>query len=52
MNFLFIAYAVIWLLLFGYVMSISGKQKRLDQELDALRQVVREKTGDESSANR
>ena len=44
MNYLFVAYAVIWLLLFGYVMYLAGKQKKLDAELDALRRQLDDQT--------
>jgi len=38
MGFLVAAYAVFWAITFILVFSISARQKRLQQELDALRQ--------------
>ncbi len=43
MSYLFAAYSVVWILLFGYVYSISGKQKRLETELDTLRKLLERK---------
>jgi CcmD family protein len=36
MNYLFAAYAVFWGLTFGYVFTISSRQKRLEKEIDIL----------------
>ena len=44
MTYLFVAYAVIWILLFGYVMYLSDKQKKLDAELDALKRQMDERS--------
>jgi len=44
MTYLFAAYAIIWILLFGYVMHLSGKQKKLDGELDALKRQMDERS--------
>jgi CcmD family protein len=43
MSYLFAAYAAIWILLFAYIMSVSGKQKKLDQEIETLRKIVEQK---------
>lgn len=43
MSYLFAAYAAIWILLFAYVMSVSGRQKKLDQEIETLRKIVESK---------
>lgn len=43
MSYLFSAYLVIWIVLFVYVMSLSRRQKRLDQELETLRKLLAEK---------
>ncbi len=43
MSYLFTAYAVVWILLFAYIMSVSGKQKRLDQEIETLRKILEQK---------
>ncbi len=44
MSYLFAAYAVIWLALFAYVMSLSSKQKTLDQEIETLKKLLKEKS--------
>jgi CcmD family protein len=43
MSYLFTAYAVVWILLFGYVMSISSKQKKLDREVETLKKLIEQK---------
>lgn len=44
MSYLFSAYLVIWILLFAYLVSLSRRQKRLDQELETLRKLLAEKS--------
>jgi len=43
MSYLFAAYAVVWIVLFGYVMSISSKQKSLDREMETLKKLLEQK---------
>ena len=43
MSYLFAAYAVTWILLFAYVMGLSGKQKRLDDEVATLKKLIQQK---------
>jgi CcmD family protein len=43
MSYLFAAYAVIWLSLFAYVMSLSSKQKKLNQEIETLKKLLKDK---------
>lgn len=43
MSYLFIAYTIVWFLIFAYVMSLGGKQKRIDQELQNLKRMVEDK---------
>lgn len=43
LNFLFAAYAVVWLLLLGYIVSVARRQKRLESELEMLKQMKAEK---------
>ena len=40
MSYLFAAYAVIWLALFVYLVNLSLKQKKLDQEIETLRKLL------------
>lgn len=37
LNFLFAAYAVVWALIIGYLFSLSRRQKKLAQEIEALK---------------
>lgn len=43
MSYLFAAYAVVWIVLFAYVMSISSKQKKLDREMETLKKLLEQK---------
>ncbi|MGH9391094.1 MAG: CcmD family protein [Vicinamibacteria bacterium] len=38
--YLFAGYAVIWILLFAYILSISSKQRKLEMELETLRKLL------------
>ena len=38
LNFLFAAYAIVWLLIIGYLFSLSRRQKKLAQEIETVRQ--------------
>jgi CcmD family protein len=40
MTYLFAAYAVFWGLTFAYVFTIASRQKRLENEIRALRQGI------------
>lgn len=42
LGFLFAAYLVVWLLIVGYLFSLSRRQKRLAQEIETLKQVRQE----------
>ena len=42
-GFLFAAFAIIWALLFGYVLVSIGRQARLQAEIAALREEVKAK---------
>ena len=44
MSYLFAAYAVIWLALFAYLMSLSSKQKKLNQEIETLKKILNERS--------
>lgn len=43
LGYLFAAYAVIWLVLFIYILSIASRQKKLGVELETLRKLVERK---------
>ena len=40
MSYLFASYTIIWVAIFAYVVSLSRKQKRLDQEIETLKKLV------------
>jgi CcmD family protein len=40
MNYLFAAYAAIWIILAAYLYSIHSREKRLRQDIERLRQLV------------
>jgi len=43
LGFLFAAYTIIWVVLFGYVISIFTRQRKLQTELDLLKEMFKEK---------
>jgi CcmD family protein len=43
MTYLVLAYAVIWLALFAYLMYISAKQADLKREIEALKKLLEER---------
>jgi len=38
MNYLFVSYTVIWLLLFAYVISIARRQKKVQDDLSQIQE--------------
>jgi CcmD family protein len=42
-GYFFAAFAIIWALVFGYVLFLSLKQRRLRREIDLLREALKEK---------
>ena len=43
LNFLFAGFVVVWVLLLSYIFSLARRQKRLEAELEMLRQMKQEK---------
>ncbi len=43
MGYLIAAYAVLWAISFGLVFSLVARQRRLEADLEALRQAVEER---------
>jgi len=43
MNYLFAAYTLVWVALFLYVLRLSRRQRKLDQEIDNLRRMLEAK---------
>lgn len=46
-GYIFAAYAIVWVAVFGYVLSLFYRQRRLRQEIDSLREVLKEKEGEQ-----
>ncbi len=42
-GYLFTAYAIVWAVVFGYVLSLLNRQRRLRREIDSLKEVLKEK---------
>ncbi len=40
LNFLFAAYAAVWVLLFFYILSLSRRNRSLDKEIEELRELL------------
>ena len=43
-GYLFAAYAIVWVVLFGYIFILFRRQKKLRQEIDLLKEVIHKKT--------
>ncbi|MFC2006024.1 CcmD family protein [Chloroflexota bacterium] len=42
-GYLFAAFTIIWALVFGYILSLFNRQKRLHQEINSLKEALKEK---------
>ncbi len=42
-GYLFAAFGIIWALVFGYVLSLFNRQRRLRREINLLKEVFKEK---------
>lgn len=42
-GYLLAAFAIIWVAVFGYVISLYTKQRKLMREIDSLKEILREK---------
>jgi len=42
-GYLFAAYTIIWVVLFGYVLLLLSRQRKLRREIDSLKEVLRDK---------
>lgn len=42
-GYLFSAYGIVWAVVFGYVLSLLNRQRRLRQEIDSLKEALKEK---------
>ena len=46
-GYLFAAFAIVWSVVFGYVLLLLNRQRRLRQEIDSLKEAFKEKGGEE-----
>ncbi|MBI2850466.1 MAG: CcmD family protein [Chloroflexi bacterium] len=44
-GFLLAAFSIVWAVLFGYVLVLLNKQKKLQQEIVSLKEALKEKKG-------
>jgi len=44
-NFTFLAYGLIaaWLILFAYVAALASRERRIERELESLKEILKEK---------
>ena len=42
-GYLFAAFTIIWAVVFGYVLSLFNRQRRLRQEINSLKEVFKER---------
>ncbi len=42
-GYLFAAFGIVWIVVFGYVLLLFNRQKRLRRELNSLKEVLKEK---------
>ena len=46
MSYLFAAFSVVWLAVFGYAAWVAGRQRALTREVEALRRMVEDRIDD------
>ncbi len=42
-GYLFAAFTIVWVVVFGYVLSLFNRQRRLRGEIDSLREALKER---------
>jgi len=42
-GYLFAAFAIVWAVVFGYILLLFNRQRRLRREVDSLKEVSKEK---------
>ncbi|MFB0559046.1 MAG: CcmD family protein [Dehalococcoidales bacterium] len=47
-GYLFAAFTIIWALVFGYVFSLSRRQRQLRREIDSLKETLKRQESPES----
>ena len=46
-SYVFVAFAIVWAVVFGYILLLLNRQRRLQQEIDLLKQRLKDrKSGD------
>jgi CcmD family protein len=43
LGYLFAAFTIVWVVLFGYVLSLLRRQRQLWRELDSLKETLKER---------
>lgn len=43
LDFLFAGFVVVWVLLLGYILSLARRQKRLEADIETLKQMKQER---------
>ncbi len=43
-GYLFAAFAVVWVVVFGYILLLLNRLRRLRREIDSLKEAMKEKT--------
>ncbi len=46
-GYLFAAFAIIWAVVFGYVLFVFNRQRRLRREIDSLKEALKGKEGEQ-----
>ena len=46
-GYLFAAFAIVWVVVFGYVLLLLNRQKKLRREIDSLKEAFRGKGGEQ-----
>ncbi|MFQ6122008.1 MAG: CcmD family protein [Dehalococcoidales bacterium] len=42
-NYLFAAFAIVWAVIFGYILLLFNSQRRLRREIDSLKEALKKK---------
>ena len=42
-GYIFASFTIVWVVVFGYVLSLFNRQRRLRREIDLLKEVIKEK---------
>ena len=50
-GYLFAAYAIVWAVVFGYVLLLLNRQRGLRREIDSLKEALKEKVGTNDKAD-